>query len=99
MVEPHHIHWVGSNNDVNLPGSVVDHKSTSGCYFTLGYALLSWMSRKQKLMALSNAEAEYIAAWHVVKLLERFGMVDCKSLSTPMELNFKKLCGNATGLC
>ena len=35
----------------------------------------------------------------VVKLLEIFGMVDCKSVSTPMELNFKKLCGNATGLC
>ena len=31
---------------------------------------------------------------YVVKLLERFGMVDCKSVSTPMELNFKKLSGN-----
>jgi len=27
---------------------------------------------------------------YIVKLLERFGMVDCKSVSTPMELNFKK---------
>ena len=34
---------------------------------------------------------------YVVKLLERFGMVDCKSVSTPMELNFKKLCENAVG--
>ena len=34
---------------------------------------------------------------YVVKLLERFGMVDCKSVSTPMEVNFKKLCGNAAG--
>ena len=33
-----------------------------------------------------------------MKLLERFGMVDCKSVSTPMELNFKKLCGSAVGL-
>ena len=32
-----------------------------------------------------------------MKLLERFGMVDCKSVSTPMELNFKKLCGSAAG--
>ena len=30
-----------------------------------------------------------------MKLLERCGMVDCKSVSTPMELNFKKLCGSA----
>ena len=32
-----------------------------------------------------------------MKLLERFGMVDCKSVSTLMELNFKKLCGNTVG--
>lgn len=27
----------------------------------------------------------------IVKLLKRFGMVDCKSVTTPMELNFKNL--------
>ena len=32
-----------------------------------------------------------------MKLLERFGMVDCKSVSTPMELNIKKLSGSAAG--
>ena len=30
-----------------------------------------------------------------MKLLERCGMVDCKSVSTLMELDFKKLCGSA----
>ena len=39
-------------------GNVVDHKSTSGCCFTLGSAL----TKKQKSVALSTAEAEYIAA-------------------------------------
>eukprot|EP00253_Pinus_taeda_P014448 PITA_14448 len=34
---------------------------------------------------------------YIVKLLERFGMVDCKSVTTPMELNFKKLCGSDAG--
>ena len=34
---------------------------------------------------------------YVLKPLERFGVVDCKSVSTPMELNFKKLSGNAIG--
>ena len=29
---------------------------------------------------------------YIMKLLERFGIVDCKSVTTPMELNFKKLC-------
>ena len=29
-----------------------------------------------------------------MKLLERFGMMDCKSVMTLMELNIKKLCGS-----
>ena len=33
-----------------------------------------------------------------MKLLERCGMVDCKSVSTLIELNFKKLFGSAAGL-
>ena len=32
-----------------------------------------------------------------MKLLERFGMVEFKSVNTPMELNFKKLCGSVVG--
>ena len=32
-----------------------------------------------------------------MKLLEIFSMVDCKSVLTPMELNFKKLSGSAAG--
>eukprot|EP00253_Pinus_taeda_P035772 PITA_35772 len=48
--------------DANWAGSVVDRKSTSGCCFSLGSASISWMSRKQKLVALSAAEAEYIAS-------------------------------------
>ena len=39
-----------------------DRKSTFGCYFSLGSASISWMSRKQKSVTLSTAEAEYIAA-------------------------------------
>ena len=34
---------------------------------------------------------------YIVELLESFGMVDCKSVTTPMELNFKKLCGSVVG--
>jgi len=34
---------------------------------------------------------------YVVKILDRFGMVDCKLVTTPMELNFKKLCGSVAG--
>jgi hypothetical protein len=47
--------------DADWAGSAVDRKSTSGCCFTLGSAMVSWCSRKQSSVALSTAEAEYIA--------------------------------------
>ena len=37
-------------------------KSTSGCCFSLGSTAVSWFSRKQKSIALSSAEDEYMAA-------------------------------------
>jgi hypothetical protein len=43
-------------------GSASDRKSTSRCCFSLGSAMTSWQSRKQSSIALSTAEAEYIAA-------------------------------------
>eukprot|EP00253_Pinus_taeda_P002260 PITA_02260 len=46
----------------------------------------------QKLGEISLSQEKYI-----VKLLERCGMVDCRSVSTLMELNFKKLCGSVVG--
>lgn len=34
---------------------------------------------------------------YVMKLMEIFGMVECKSPATPMEINFKNLCGDVFG--
>jgi hypothetical protein len=47
--------------DVDWSGSVSDRKSTLGCCFSLGLAMISRQSRKQSNIALSRAEAEYIA--------------------------------------
>ena len=44
--------------DVDWAGSVMDRKSTSGCCFNLGSASISWMRKKQKLVALSTTEAK-----------------------------------------
>ena len=49
-------------SDVDWASSVVDRKSTFGCCFSLGSTSIYWMSRKQKSVALSTFEAEYIAA-------------------------------------
>ncbi|XP_058219284.1 secreted RxLR effector protein 161-like [Rhododendron vialii] len=48
--------------DSDWAGSLDDRKSTSGYLFCLGTKLISWCSKKQKTVALSSAEAEYIAA-------------------------------------
>ena len=49
-------------SDSDYAGCRIDRKSTSGgCHF-LGRSLVSWMSKKQNSVALSTAEAEYIAA-------------------------------------
>jgi hypothetical protein len=51
-------------SDADWAGSKIDRKSTSGTCQFLGKSLVSWASKKQKFVALSTAEAEYIAAGH-----------------------------------
>ena len=48
--------------DVDYAGHMVDRKSTSGMARFLGPCLISWATRKQNSVALSTAEAEYVAA-------------------------------------
>jgi hypothetical protein len=49
-------------SDSNYAGCKVDRKSTTGTCQFLGRSLVSWSSKKQNLVALSMAEAEYVAA-------------------------------------
>jgi hypothetical protein len=44
--------------------SLLGRKSTSGTCQFLGRSLVSWASKKQNSVAISTAEAEYIAAGH-----------------------------------
>ena len=48
--------------DSNWTGSVSDRKSTLGGCFSLGSAMISWLSKKQSNVALISVEEEYIAA-------------------------------------
>jgi hypothetical protein len=53
----------------------VDQKITLGCCFSLGSAVISWLSWKKTLVALSTIEAEYIAtnfASHEAVWLQKF---------------------------
>jgi len=49
-------------SDSDFAGCKIDKKSTSGTCHLLGSSLVSWHSKKQACVALSTAEAEYIAA-------------------------------------
>jgi len=48
-------------SDSDLAGDVDSSKSTTGCLFFLGTSLVSWQSVKQRVVALSSCEAEYVA--------------------------------------
>lgn len=51
-----------SYSDADFAGCKIDRKSISGTCHFLGHSLVSWFSKKQNSVALSTAEAEYIAA-------------------------------------
>ena len=51
-----------SFSDADYAGCRVDRKSTSGTCQFLSNCLVSWSSKKQNSVALSTAEAEYVAA-------------------------------------
>ncbi|XP_068504139.1 uncharacterized mitochondrial protein AtMg00810-like [Phaseolus vulgaris] len=55
------IHLIGYS-DSDFVGCKLDRKSTSDTCHLLGSSLFSWHSKKQACVALSTAEAEYIAA-------------------------------------
>eukprot|EP00253_Pinus_taeda_P013575 PITA_13575 len=59
MERPKEAHW---QTDSDWAGSVDDRKSTSGYVFHMGSGAISWASKKQSIVALSTAEAEYVAA-------------------------------------
>ncbi|KAK8455568.1 hypothetical protein SEVIR_4G141001v4 [Setaria viridis] len=48
-------------SDSDLGGDVDERKSTAGVIFFLGGMVISWSSQKQKTVALSTCEAEYMA--------------------------------------
>ena len=48
--------------NADYAGDKVDRKSTSGTCQFLGRSLVSWSSKKQNSIALSTAEAKYVAA-------------------------------------
>lgn len=53
-----HLHITGYT-DADWAGNPVDRRSTSGYFTFVGGNLVTWRSKKQKVVALSSAEAEF----------------------------------------
>eukprot|EP00253_Pinus_taeda_P032954 PITA_32954 len=53
--------------DADWAGDLDQRRSTSGYVFNLFGGAVSWMSKKQSVVALSTTEAEYMAATHASK--------------------------------
>jgi hypothetical protein len=49
-------------SDADMAGDIDGRRSTSGVLVFLGAAPIAWQSLKQKIVALSTCEAEYVAA-------------------------------------
>ena len=48
--------------DSDVEGSIDDRKSTSGYVLIFGLGSVAWESKKQLILTLSSAEAQYVAA-------------------------------------
>lgn len=53
---------LGGYSDSDLGGNIEDKKSTGGMAFYLDESLITWVSQKQRCVALSSCEAEFMAA-------------------------------------
>lgn len=51
-----------SYSDSDLGGQMDDRKSTGGMVFYLNDNFVTWVSQKQRCVALSSCEAEFMAA-------------------------------------
>ena len=77
-----------SYSDADYAGCKLDRKSTSGYCQFLGNCMITWASKKQHSVALSTAEAEYVAAgscatqvlWIKSQLLDYNIDIGCSSI-------------------
>ena len=79
--------------------SQADRKTTSSYVITLAGGAIAWSSKKQTAIALSTAEAEYVAATHVAKqVLWQRALFDELGLTPPNATAPIILCDNQAAI-
>lgn len=73
--------------DADWGGSTDDRRSFTGYVFTWNRGVIAWESRKQRTIALSSTESEYMAlgeaakeAVYLMRFLSELGITDLKSV-------------------
>ena len=76
--------------DSSWANDLDDRHSTTGNLFLLGEGAVSWLSKRQTVVAVSTAEAEYIALYHATQesvwLRQLLTDIDKPTTSTPVTL-------------
>ncbi|XP_074363653.1 uncharacterized protein LOC141704306 [Apium graveolens] len=84
----------GGNNILTLAGNIDDRRSMSivGMVFYLNENMITWMSQKQKCVALSSCEAEFMAATAALVKLVVFTSSKNKFCSQRLQLPLARKC-------
>lgn len=72
-------------SDADYAGDIETRRSTFGYVFLFGDSIISWGSERQKSVALSTTESEYMAAAHAMKELVWLHRLLSEILSTNLD--------------
>jgi hypothetical protein len=84
-------------SDADWAGDTTDRKSTTGFVITINGNVVSWLSKKQSTVALSTAEAEYMAISATAQEVKWITQL-LHELKLPLKSPVKLLCDNRAAI-
>jgi len=84
-------------SDADWAGDTTDRKSTTGFVITINDSVVSWLSKKQSTVALSTAEAEYMAISATIQEVMWIYQL-LEELKLPVKRPIELLCDNRAAI-